>query len=361
MRSDCVRAAAPLALLLAGVLLATPTSAPAAPPEVAPVLGPSVGDAERLINEGNRLYNRKQYKQAAVMYLQANRANPSHPGTYLSLARARLAANDVAPACAAYRAFLRFAPEGPDRGRAERELQLCERRLRANRQQEQSPEAFAARKSEFFAAMERESYLGEDGAAAILRATVEEGHLSHELGEMASALHAALVATAEAAHEEALQVRNLPAARLEAGAEAFAWAAAIGSGVDQAVAKTAFLIGRAELARASDKQRSLRTAEGDGHAAVAAEIVSLFTEATRLLAQAIEADPERDEYKFYRAVALYRQGDRSGARAALQRDLPDDPRTQVLSAVSMLRSSPELAVSEIEQVLFRHRFPDARR
>src|SRR5690625_2113711 len=110
-------AAARLALLWAvGLLLALPAAAAASPMAIQPLLGPSVGDAEALRNEGKRLYNRREYREAAAVYLRANRADASHPGTYLNLARARLAADELPSACSAYRAYLRFAPKGSDRG-----------------------------------------------------------------------------------------------------------------------------------------------------------------------------------------------------------------------------------------------------
>ena len=40
------------------------------------LVGPGVGNADALISEGSRLYNKKQYAKAAEQYLKASRVAP---------------------------------------------------------------------------------------------------------------------------------------------------------------------------------------------------------------------------------------------------------------------------------------------
>jgi len=74
-------------------------------------------------------------------------------------------------------------------------------------------------------------------------------------------------------------------------------------------------------------------------------------------AEASLGEPSVLEYKFYRAIAMYRSGNKSGAMEALEADLPQDPRTGVLRTALALGNSPDSAAAELEQVLFQKRFP----
>ena len=58
---------APLALL-AALLLSAPAFGQA-------LVGPGVGNADSLVSEGSKLYNRKQYAKAAENFTRASRAN----------------------------------------------------------------------------------------------------------------------------------------------------------------------------------------------------------------------------------------------------------------------------------------------
>ena len=57
-----------------------------------PLVGPSVGNADLLMAEGSRLYNTRQYEEAAESFLKATRVRPETLGAYLGLARARFGA-----------------------------------------------------------------------------------------------------------------------------------------------------------------------------------------------------------------------------------------------------------------------------
>ncbi|MFP2912290.1 tetratricopeptide repeat protein, partial [Pyxidicoccus sp. 3LFB2] len=167
-----------------------------------PLVGPAVGNADALVAEGTRLYNKKRYADASGLYLKATRANPSLLQAYLGLARARLGAKQIPGACTAYRAYLRSAPDIQERAKAQRELSLCERQLKAWRKKKKNkvPPDLTARhvelKAGFFSALEAGQLVGPDSAGEMLTTLVSEGYLGTDLGEMGSSSSAFIVGTA---------------------------------------------------------------------------------------------------------------------------------------------------------------------
>ncbi|HWV39638.1 MAG TPA: tetratricopeptide repeat protein [Vulgatibacter sp.] len=347
MRSDRLpfRLLAALAVLVPGFALA------------APLVGPSVGNADALQAEANRLFNRKQYAKAAELFLQATRADPGHLPAYLSLARAQFQAKRLAEACNAYRAYLRAAPEGSDRAKAQSELTLCERQLAAKKGAKDATRDFVDLKAAFYAALEQKQILGDEGAGQALRTLVDRGYVSTDLADLASRLHTEAVRSANEIHAQALAHQPISAQRLMDGRDLFDLAADVGAEPEGRRAKAAFLAGRADLEVAFAKRTAAQAVTSKKQAmlaeatAAALRAIDHFTEATL-------ADPTQAEYKFFRALAHYRRGDREGALASLRRDLPDDPRTIVLGAVQAIAASNESGAAELERVLFSSRFPE---
>lgn len=303
-----------------------------------PLVGPSVGNADALVAEGTRLYNKRRYADASGQFLKATRANPALLPAYLGLARSRMGAKDVHGACTAYRAYLRSAPDIQDRPKAQRELELCERQLKAARRKKRNkvPPDLTARhvelKAGFFAALEDGKLVGPDSAGELLGTLVSEGYLGTDLGEMGRRLSAASRDATEALHRRALAGEALPAEQLREARPLFALARDTGEASSGAAAQAPFLEGLAAL-RAGDSAR-----------------------AQTLFAQAAAAAPERKEYRVWRAAALQRAGDLSGALAAMEADLPDDSRTDVLRAAAARKQSPEAGARELERILFQ-RYP----
>lgn len=339
-------------LLLGGLLLALPLSGGAQP-----LVGPSVGSADALQAEGNRLFNRKQYAKAAELFLQATRADPTALPAYLSLARAELNAKRLVQACTAYRAYVRSAPEGADKSKAQSELELCERRLRSTKQIDDSAREFVELKASFYGALEHKQILGSDGAADVLRSMVDKGFVSTELAELASKLHGEAVRNGESIYAEALAHQQVSHQRLLDGRESFDLAAAVGPEPKGRKAKAAFLAGRASLELAAAKKAASKAVTGKKDP-FAAQAIAAVLEAVEHFTEATTADPAQAEYKFFRALALYRRGDVEAALAALQRDLPNDPRTAVFTAVQAMGSSKERGAAEVEKVLFSNRYPE---
>ncbi|NVJ04037.1 tetratricopeptide repeat protein [Myxococcus sp. AM001] len=330
MRSDLRRLTWACVLLTCGLCLAEP------------LVGPSVGRGDALLAEGTRLYNKRKHKDAAEVLLQATRANPSLLPAYLGLARARMGAKDVPGACAAYRAYVRSAPDIRDRAKAQRELALCERKLKAARRKKRNkvPPDMTARhvelKAGFFAALEEGRLVGPGAAGETLRTLVSEGYLGTDLGDMAARLSVASQATTEDVHQRALAGEALPTARLRESGALFDLARDTGEPSATAAAQAPFLEGLAALQ------------EGD------------FAGAQRLFAQAAAAEPKRTEYCVWRAAALQRAGDLDGALTVMASDLPQDARTDVLRAASAWRKSPEAGARELERLLFQRYAPATR-
>lgn len=306
------------------------------PAAAEPLVGPAVGNADALQAEGNQRYNKKAYTAAAAAFLKVTRADPAALPAYLSLARAQLKAGRLSEACYAYRAYVRSAPDGDDRTKAQQELELCERQAKAKGKTADVARYFVEVKASFFTAMESMKLTGPDGAGAQLRRLVDEGYLGPDLADLAKRLHTAASQTAEDLHRRALAREKVAPEALREGRALYALAADVGPAPTEHEARGLFLEGMAEL-------RSSQPAK-----------------AVTLLGNAAEADPSQVEYKFWRAVALHRSGDAAGALAALRKDMPDDPRTRVLSVIDAAKAAPDRAAAELETVLFRSRYPEGR-
>jgi len=343
-----------VSIFSASLFAALPESAAAAP-----LVGPSVGSADALQAEGNRLFNRKQYAQAAARFLAATRADPTALPAYLSLARAELNAKRLAESCSAYRAYLRSAPEGSERSKAQSELELCERRLNAAKVKDDSAREFVELKAAFYAALEQKLILGEEGAGQALRNLVERGYLGVDLAEIAAKLHAEAIRGGEEIHAQALSHEQVSLQRLLDGREFFDLAADVGPEPEARKAKAEFLAGRAALEVAAAKKVASESVTGKKDPFMAESIAAVL-EAVEHFTQASSADPKQGEYKFFRALALYRRGDVDGALASLKRDLPEDPRTTIFAAVQAIVASPEKGAAEMERVLFSTRYVEAK-
>lgn len=343
MRSDLLLRGPIVALLLA--------LAPAAQAETEALVGARVGNADALRAEGNRLYNRRQHAAAAEKFLQATRAQPTDLSAYLSLARARLGAGQVAPACYAYRAYVRHAPAGDDRTKAQRELELCDRKSRtAKKSAEETLRDFVDRKAGFYEALEAGRLAGEDGAGIALASLVLDGYLGPDLGEMAEQLATSALRAAEDLHERALRREAIDPAELRAGAAHYEIAGTFGPPPANAAPRRAFFEGLAALRDAT------RLPEKGEVIPAAAEAGGGFQVAIERFGDAARAAPEVAEYRYFRALALWRSGDRAGAFESMKRDLPKDPRTAVAGAILAIESGSGGA-AELERVLFESRFP----
>jgi len=298
------------------------------------LVGPGVGNADALISEGSRLYNKKQYAKSADQYLKATRVDPANVATYLQLGRASVLAKQLMRGCYAYRVFLKSVPDSPDRKKAAAESDQCERKLKnAKGQPPDLSQKYVETRAAFFAQLDKGVVLGPEGAAEELRTLVREGYLGPELADMAQKLRAAAVAEAEGIHKRALGSEKLPAETLRSARPLFQIAADSGVAAANSVGVTAFLDGLAEFG------------ERD------------FKRATQHFGEALRADPANKEYAFYRGLSLYQAGDKLGALKALEADLKEDPRTAVLRTSLALGNSPEVGASELERLLFSTRFP----
>ncbi|MCP3098526.1 hypothetical protein LZ198_06495 [Myxococcus sp. K15C18031901] len=308
-----------------------------------PLVGPSVGNADALVAEGTKLYNKRKYADASRLLLQATRANPTLLPAYLGLARARMGAKETAGACAAYKAWLRSAPDVQERRKAQGELELCERQLKAARKKKKNkvPPDLTARhvelKAGFFEALEARKLRGADSAGEALRTLVAEGYLGADLGEMGQRLSAQCRATAGELHQRALAGEAVPVTQLREARELLDLAKDTGEPVAQADAQAPFLDGMV-LLQTGDANR-----------------------AQEQFARATTAAPERSEYKVWRATALQRAGDLGGALAMMEQELPNDPRTDLLRVAVAQGTSPEAGAKELERLLFQRYPPTASR
>lgn len=313
----------PLAL---AVLLLSPAAM------AAPLVGASVGSADALLAEGNRLYNQKDYAAAADALLRATRANPRLMPSYLQLARSLLAARQLPQACYAYRAFLRGEPDAADRQKAEGELQLCERQLEADqaaRKEKDLGAAFAEPKARFFSALDK----GELGSAfEALAQLVGGGYLGADLADLAAKLGAAASASAEKAYRAALQGELKDASAVKAGLRALEIATDAGAPPPAREAKAAFLTGMSALLEGRPQ------------------------EAEEAFSRAGKGDGAGPSPVLWRARALA-QVDRRKAVQLLSAELPGDPRTGAAAVAASLPEAPGQAAAELEKLLFDQRFP----
>jgi tetratricopeptide (TPR) repeat protein len=299
-----------------------------------PLVGPSVGNADTLVSEASKLFNRKQYAKAAELFLKATRANPANTTAYLQLARAQTMAKQLQPGCYAYRVYLKSVPDTPDRKKAAAESDQCERKLKALKSPPPDPgPKYVETRANFFTALDENRLLGAGGAAEAFTALVKDGFLGPELGEMAQKLGAAALAEAELLHTRALAGEKVPPEALRQARMLYQLAQDVGASVTDAKGRMAFLDGVADL-----HEKAYKKAEAH------------FSEAAR-------ADPSNKEYVFYKGLALFQAGERPQALKVLEAELRDDPRTAVLRVAIALGQSPDLGAAELEKLLFTARFP----
>lgn len=315
------------ALVVIAVLLSSLVSAE-------PLVGAGVGNADALISEASRLYNKKQHAKAVDLYLKATRVSPTTLATYLQLARSSVLAKQLQRGCYAYRVYLKASPDTPERKKASAESDQCERQLKnAKGQPPDLSQKYVETRAAFFAQLDKGVVLGPTGASEELRTLVKDGFLGVELADMAQKLGSAAVAEAEGIHKRALANEKLPSEQLRSARPLFQIAADCGVIAGNSGGVTAFLDGLAEFT------------EKD------------FKRATQLFGEAAKLDAANKEYAFYRGLSLYQAGDKLAALKALETDLKDDPRTAVLRTALALGNSPEVGASELERLLFTTRFP----
>ncbi len=321
-------------LALVAVLAAFPAAAD-------PLVGPPVGNADLLIAEGSRLYNEKDFARAQESFLKATRVNPAAVPVYLSLARAYLALKKVDYACQTYRVFIKNASEGPEREKAQAELDLCERQ-QANRPADAPPppmvplaQTFVAGKAAFYDALDKGVLTGPASAFEQLKKLVEDAYAAPDLGEMAAKLAKAAEQSAEATHKAALRREQKTTEELRRAAGLYQLALDCGALAGTQPARAAFLEGLALLKDGQPKQAEERFAE------------------------AAAKDPADSEARFHRALARYSTGDKAGAVSALEADLPGDARTAILKVAVSFDRGPDAAASELEKLLFSRRFKPA--
>ncbi len=303
-----------------------------------PLVGPSVGNADVLISEGNRLYSTKKYAKAASKFLAATRANPTATQPYLVLARSYLRAKQTPAACNAYRAYLTAAPDSADRAKAERELSNCERRLmrvKKSKRIDLNPK-YVETKALFFSALDEKLLLGSGSASVALRTLIHDGYVGPDLADMGAKLNTAASASAEDFYRRAIARERIPAHALRDAKQLYQLAVETGSPPQSYGSHSAFIEGLADFQSFEAKR------------------------AEQKFAEASLAEPTVVEYKFYRAAAIYRGGDKAGALEALEKDLPQDPRTSVMREAQALGSSSQAGASELEQLLFSKRFSSGR-
>lgn len=322
MRSD-IRAAVLAALLCA-----------AAPAAAEPLLGPAVGDPARLLEEGRKLHARRRFADAAEVLLRASRAAPDQAPAHLALARSQLRAGRIAEACHAFRTFLLVGAAHEERAAAEKELAACEAQERARKLVPiESREEVLRNRSRFAAALEAGAL---DEAGAALRGLLDAGLLGPGPGEMAQRLVAAALQQGEGIHARALAREPL----------------------DEQAIRTA--IGHYELVATF----AVDTSTWAGRRAFLEGVIAMQSGAWPIAVErfgaAMEAAPTQTEYAFFRALALWRGGDRAGAVAALRRDLPADPHTALIEAVTAVEAGGFRGAAEVERLLFATRYPGAR-
>lgn len=299
-----------------------------------PIVGAGVGNADTLVSEGVKLFNRKQYAKAADLFLKATRAEPATPGTYVQLARASMLGKQYQRACYAYRVYLKSIPDSPDRKKAAAEGEQCERQLKiAKRQPPDLTQRYVEVRAQFFSALDQKQVLGDSGAADSLRELAKDGFLGPDLKDMAQKLGAVANAEADAIHQRALGGEVLPASLLRSARPLYLVAQDVGASAADTKGRMAFLDGLAELG------------EGD------------LRKAEVLFSEAAKSDAANLEYVFYRSLALFQAGDKAAALKVMESSLKNDPRTAVLRLSMALGQSSEAGANELEKLLFTARFP----
>jgi tetratricopeptide (TPR) repeat protein len=295
-----------------------------------PMVGPSVGNADLLVAEGNKLYNEKKFDKARDNFLKATRVAPQTLPTYLSLARAYLALSQVELACPSYKAFIKNATDTQDRQKAQGELELCERQLKA-RLPGGSPltQKAVTLKAALFDALDKGAVLG---AGEQLKALVDAQYAAPDLGDMAAKVSGAAFSRAEALRTASVAHQKVLAEDLRKAAALYNLSLDAGALPAQQLARAAFMEGMALLVEGKAFQAEVQFAD------------------------AAKRDVSDAEAKFYRGFAVFKTGDKQGAVQALEKELPNDPRTGILKVAMAFDRSPVAVALEFEKFLFARRF-----
>ncbi|MBI5546878.1 MAG: hypothetical protein HY901_23595, partial [Deltaproteobacteria bacterium] len=289
-------------------------------------------NADLLVAEGARLYNEKAFDQARDRFLKATRVTPGALPPYLSLARAYFALKDLERACLVYRVYVKNSPETPDREKAQGELDLCERQLAASGATLQLAQNNVSLKASFFEALDKGNLVGAGSAAELLASIVGVGYAAPDLGDMAAKLARAAELSAEASYQAALAHQKAGAADLRKAGALYLLALDCGSSPVKQAARAAFLEGLALLSEGRPFQAEIS-----------------FEDAAR-------RDPADVEARFYRGLAKYLSGDKTGALKTLEADLPADPRTSVLRVAVAMDGPAEGAAGALEKFLFSRKY-----
>jgi tetratricopeptide (TPR) repeat protein len=297
---------------------------------ITPLLGTGVGNADLLVAEGARLYNEKTFEQSKEHFLKATRVAPQNLPTYLSLARAYFALNEYERACYAYRVYVKSSQESPDRGKAQSELDLCERRLGAGRD---FAEKYVIMKARFYELLDQRKWMGDESASTVLREIIAAGYASPEVGEMASKLVQRVESSADSVYQAVANHQRKSVEELRSASDLYRLAILFGTLVSHQDARAAFLEGMADLGE-------------NNHA----KAIALFKLAS-------QKEPAAVEPRFYFALAKFVSGERTQALQHLEAELPKDPRTAILKVAAAQQEKSSQAASELENLLFTQRFP----
>jgi tetratricopeptide (TPR) repeat protein len=316
---------------LAVALLVLSMAAPV-PALADPLVGQAVGNADLLAAEGTRLYNEKAFDQARDHFLKAARVAPATVPTYLSLARAYFALKDLEHACVVYRVYVKNSSEGPDREKAQGELDLCERQLSATGTPPQLSQSYVSLKASFFEALDKGVLLGAASASELLQSIVGAGYAAPDLGDMAQKLARACEIGADATFNQSRSHQKIAPADLRRASQLYRMALDCGAAPTKQAARASFLEG-----------------------------LSLLVEGKAFQAEtgfedAAKRDPTDTEARFYRALAKYSSGDKAGALKSLETDLPNDPRTGVLRVALAMETPNGGAAGELVKFLYARKF-----
>lgn len=314
-------------LLALGTCLALATGAE-------PLVGPSVGNADVFLAEGQRLHDLGRYRKAAESFLLATRANPTLPRSYLLLARSQAAAGLWPQACYAYAAYAKAATNDTERVRARGDLAWCNEQLNTDallhkRRAEDFGQRFIEKEARFAKALNQEKLLlGPGSASETLAALVRDGYLDVGLAQMARQLHDTALSTVEGMYQTSLAGKDVPLEEFRRARALYELVGDTGELPPNAGAHQAFLEGMTEFR------------------------AGYLDNAEALFARASELEPSVPEYRIFQARVIDRAGDRARALTLLEKVLPKDPRTGVARVSRALDESPEAGATALEGFLF---------
>ena len=228
--------------------------------------------------------------------------------------------------------FLKAAATSPDRDKAQAELDNCQKQLGALKPVPVDPGlAFVDQKAAFQEAAEGGKLLGVGSASAILTQMLKDGYAAPDLADMAAKLKTAAETQANAGYQKAAGHEAQDPATLRQTAELFALAQDVGATDATYAPRAHFVIALADLQehKWADAEKGFKDALGAG---------------------------DDKDARFYGAVAVYRSGDHRRALQILEKELPDDPRTQLLKVDAAVSQDPQKGAQELEKLLFDTRF-----